>query len=98
MSIYSVKILSVCLSVMLLKALLLMDVVILVFSDIDECSELEACLYGECTNTEGSYDCKCPTDFELLPSGAGCVDKRAGVCYLEFTTTAQTGNHQNGFF
>ena len=63
----------------------LIDIKILL--DIDECTELEACLYGECTNTEGSYDCKCPPNFELLKSGAGCVDKRKGVCYLEFTNT-----------
>ena len=42
-------------------------------------------------NTDGSYECNCPEDFELLPSGAGCVDLRLGHCYTEFNVSSVSG-------
>ena len=42
-------------------------------------------------NTDGSYECNCPDDFELLPSGAGCVDLRLGHCYTEFNVSSVSG-------
>ena len=38
------------------------------------------CINGLCVNTPGSYLCNCPQDFELNPSGVGCVGKYALCC------------------
>ena len=35
------------------------------------------CINGLCVNTPGSYLCNCPQDFELNPSGVGCVGEHA---------------------
>lgn len=41
--------------------------------DVNECADPVNCISGLCVNTPGSYLCSCPQDFELNPSGAGCV-------------------------
>ncbi|XP_054530117.1 fibrillin-3 isoform X19 [Pan troglodytes] len=52
-------------------------------TDINECADPVNCINGVCINTPGSYLCSCPQDFELNPSRVGCVDTRAGNCFLE---------------
>ena len=42
-------------------------------TDIDECAVEGNCLSGECINTNGRYECRCPEGFELNPTGIGCV-------------------------
>lgn len=42
-------------------------------SDINECADPVNCINGLCVNTPGSYLCNCPQDFELNPTGVGCV-------------------------
>lgn len=41
--------------------------------DVNECADPVNCINGLCVNTPGSYLCRCPRDFELNPSGVGCV-------------------------
>ena len=38
-------------------------------TDIDECADPQTCRRGNCVNQEGGYECICPNNFELLPSG-----------------------------
>lgn len=42
-------------------------------ADINECADPVNCINGLCANTPGSYQCNCPADFELNPTGVGCV-------------------------
>lgn len=42
-------------------------------TDVNECADPVNCINGLCVNTPGSYLCRCPQDFELNPSGVGCV-------------------------
>lgn len=42
-------------------------------ADINECADPVNCINGLCVNTPGSYQCNCPPDFELNPTGVGCV-------------------------
>uniref|UniRef100_A0A3P9AJ59 Fibrillin 2b n=1 Tax=Esox lucius TaxID=8010 RepID=A0A3P9AJ59_ESOLU len=51
--------------------------------DINECADPVNCINGLCVNTPGSYMCNCPHDFELNPTGVGCVDTRVGNCFLD---------------
>lgn len=44
-----------------------------ILSDINECADPVNCINGLCVNTPGSYLCNCPQDFELNPTGVGCV-------------------------
>lgn len=43
-------------------------------SDIDECVQSpENCMFGKCTNFEGSFTCECPEGFQLSASGRRCL-------------------------
>ncbi|KAJ8304383.1 hypothetical protein KUTeg_017966 [Tegillarca granosa] len=63
----------------------------MVTTDIDECENPDNCQFGTCVNRQGSYICQCPPNYELNPTGTGCVvlpelqicNKRTGTCYLE---------------
>ncbi|KAL6034242.1 hypothetical protein STEG23_009311 [Scotinomys teguina] len=48
--------------------------------DVDECENPAKCINGLCVNTPGSYLCSCPQDFQLNPSGAGCVAEYRTLC------------------
>lgn len=50
-----------------------------IFSDINECADPVNCINGLCVNTPGSYLCNCPQDFELNPTGVGCVGEWGSV-------------------
>lgn len=43
--------------------------------DVNECADPTFCINGICVNVPGSYLCQCPADFELNPTGVGCVGK-----------------------
>uniref|UniRef100_A0A8C3GPN9 Fibrillin 3 n=1 Tax=Cairina moschata TaxID=8855 RepID=A0A8C3GPN9_CAIMO len=47
--------------------------------DINECADPVNCINGLCVNTPGSYLCNCPQDFELNPTGVGCVGECSDV-------------------
>jgi len=42
-------------------------------SDINECENEDMCMYGTCINKPGGYECRCEDQYELIPSGTGCV-------------------------
>uniref|UniRef100_F6QD70 Hemicentin 2 n=1 Tax=Ornithorhynchus anatinus TaxID=9258 RepID=F6QD70_ORNAN len=42
-------------------------------TDLDECQVRGLCQH-DCQNTEGSYQCLCPTGYRLFPSGKNCQD------------------------
>ncbi|KAM4877133.1 hemicentin-2 [Thomomys bottae] len=42
-------------------------------TDLDECRVRSLCQHA-CRNTEGSYQCLCPSGYRLLPSGKTCQD------------------------
>ncbi|KAM4662543.1 hemicentin-2 [Discoglossus pictus] len=44
-----------------------------VCTDIDECQVRSPCQH-ECRNTEGSYQCLCPSGYRLLPNNRNCQD------------------------
>lgn len=50
-----------------------MCVCVCVAADINECADPVNCINGLCVNTPGGYHCNCPEDFELNPTGVGCV-------------------------
>lgn len=53
--------------------------IVLFFTDIDECRSLSTCPNGICLNSEGSYSCvNCPTGFTVSPDGELCE----GVWYI----------------
>lgn len=41
-------------------------------TDVDECKSPQSCQYGECINTQGSYTCRCPPNYELVSDGTAC--------------------------
>ncbi|XP_010766519.1 fibrillin-3-like [Notothenia coriiceps] len=60
-------------------------------TDINECADPVNCINGLCVNTPGSYLCNCPADFELNPTGVGCVDTRVGNCFLDILARGDGG-------
>ncbi|XP_039300456.1 fibrillin-2-like [Nilaparvata lugens] len=48
----------------------------------NECESPQACLYGKCINTQGKFICECPPNYQLVPAGNACIDKRESQCYL----------------
>ena len=43
--------------------------------DIDECFESNDCGLGQCVNTPGSYQCRCPAGYTLDTDGKTCNSK-----------------------
>ncbi|XP_041098662.1 hemicentin-1 isoform X2 [Polyodon spathula] len=41
--------------------------------DVDECLQRKLCQH-DCRNTQGSYQCMCPSGYQLLPNGRNCKD------------------------
>lgn len=53
--------------------------------DVDECGTIEdICENGECINNRGSFQCICPSGFELSPDGTKCVDQRQEQCFERY--------------
>ena len=53
--------------------------------DINECADVDNCLYGTCINEVGGYRCQCPPNYQLNAAGTGCVGTyRLGFQYVLF--------------
>ncbi|KAK3920598.1 Fibrillin-1 [Frankliniella fusca] len=54
--------------------------------DLNECDMMpDACVGGECINTDGSFRCECPPGYKLDSEGKKCVDEnecltQSGIC------------------
>lgn len=44
-------------------------------TDIDECQSNNGGCFGICFNTPGSFQCFCPSGFQVGPDGRNCIDK-----------------------
>lgn len=61
-----------------------------VLADVDECLDPINCVNGLCVNVPGSYECNCPTDFELNPTGVGCVGKWSSLIFMKLLYDIKT--------
>ena len=67
---------------MLMKVFLLWSLImILDFSDIDECAESSNLCAQSCSNTIGSYTCSCNAGYTLNAGGRGCDGKSIAGIY-----------------
>ena len=72
-----------------LRLLLLLHLIITLLgncTDINECENPHSCQYGTCINTQGSYTCQCPPNYELTPAGNACVGKLSIVQTFDMDT------------
>ena len=44
-------------------------------ADIDECATSNGGCYGICFNKPGSFQCFCPSGFQVGPDGKNCIDR-----------------------
>lgn len=44
----------------------------LCLADIDECEDVRLCAYGQCINTEGSFQCQCYPGYQRTQEGSHC--------------------------
>ena len=49
-------------------------------TDINECLETSSCLFGTCTNSDGSYSCECLEGYSGARCGENIDDCTAGSC------------------
>ena len=67
-------------------------IIVLIFSDINECLENNGACDNRCTNMIGGFECSCPIGYKLLTDGRSCIGKyqtfikvRNGLLKLFFT-------------
>ena len=47
--------------------------VVIEYSDTDECQEPGVCSHGKCLNTDGSFRCVCQIGYHLNEDGTRCL-------------------------
>lgn len=62
-------------------------------TDVNECADPVNCINGLCLNMPGSYVCNCPPDFELNPTGVGCVGECVSQAFTSLNQAAASKSH-----
>lgn len=64
-------------------------------TDIDECEDVRLCAYGQCINTEGSFQCQCYPGYQRTQEGSHCEGTTRS--FTSALTASWQQPHQSSF-